>query len=157
MIIALLIGAADVQPSKSFVQGCYERATTQAETNFCAAGAQEADKHLIEDAQETACMDADQSQQGMNMCAGAAFERADTALNAEWAKVTAAYKGDAAAKKLLLEGQRAWLKYRDAQCQMSAYDSIGGSIWPLLNSGCLGSLTRQRTQELVVMLEGEGN
>lgn len=157
MIIAFLLGTAEVLPSKAFVQSCYDRAANQAEMNFCAAGAQEADKHSVEDAEETACMDADQSQQGMNMCAGAAFERADKALNAEWSKVIATYKKDDAAKTLLLEGQRAWLKYRDAQCQMSAYDSIGGSIWPLLNSGCLASLTRRRTQELVVMLEGEGS
>ena len=108
-----------------------------------------------DDPLENACYEADQSQQGMNHCAGDAYERADKSLNAPWAKVVAAYKGDKGAEKLLLDAQRAWLKYRDAHCQASAYDSLGGSIWPLLNSGCLADLTRKRTQELVRMLEGE--
>jgi len=157
MLLALLLAGADPQPSKEFVAACYARAQTQAETNFCAAGEQESKKHEIMDAEETACMDADQSQMGMNRCAGEAFQRADAALNAEWAKVMAAYKGDKEAEKLLLDGQRAWLKYRDAQCQMAAYDSIGGSIWPLINSGCLAELTRRRTRELQGDAEGEGD
>jgi len=161
MIFSLLMlaaaQAAAPQPSKEFVAGCYARSTNQAETNFCAAGEAEAAKHDIMDAEETACMDADQSQMSMNRCAGEAFERADKALNAEWAKVMAAYKGDKDAEKLLLDGQRAWLKYRDAQCQMAAYDSIGGSIWPLINSGCLAERTRRRTRELQGEAQGEGD
>ncbi len=108
-----------------------------------------------DDPLENACYEADQSQQGMNHCAGDAYERADKALNAAWKEAVAAYKGDKGAEKLLLDAQRAWLKYRDAHCQASAYDSLGGSIWPLLHSGCLADLTRKRTQELVRMLEGE--
>ena len=110
-----------------------------------------------DDPLETACYEADQSQMGMNMCAGEAYERADTALNAQWAKAVAAYKDEAEGKKLLLDAQRAWLKYRDAHCQAAAFDSKGGSIWPMLVSGCMAELTRRRTRELVVMLEGEGD
>jgi len=161
MIAALLFATvaqpASAQPPSEFVRSCYARAQTQAETNFCAAGEQESKTHEVMDAEETTCMDADQSQMGMNRCAGEAFQRADAALNAEWAKVMAAYKGDKDAEKLLLDGQRAWLKYRDAQCQMAAYDSIGGSIWPLINSGCLADLTRRRTRELQGDAEGEGD
>jgi uncharacterized protein YecT (DUF1311 family) len=104
---------------------------------------------------ETACYARDYSQQAMNRCAGDAFERADKALNAQWAKVLAAYGDDAEAKKLLLDGQRAWLTYRDTTCALSAFDSRGGSIWPLINSMCLAQLTRERTAQLVELLEGE--
>ena len=38
----------------------------------------------------------------------------------------------------------------------AAFDSKGGSIWPMLVSGCEADLTRQRTQQLVEMIEGEG-
>lgn len=110
-----------------------------------------------DDARETACYDADQSQQGMNRCAGEAYERADAALNTAWAKVVAAYKGDQEGSKLLLDAQRAWLKYRGAQCQAVAIDSKGGSIWPMIVAGCMADLTRRRTHELVVMVEGEAN
>ena len=103
---------------------------------------------------EEACYKADQSQQAMNMCAGEAYQRADKALNARWAKVLAIYGEDAESKKLLLDGQRAWLTYRDAQCNLAALDSKGGSIWLLINSGCLAALTRQRTKELAELIDG---
>ena len=104
---------------------------------------------------EDACYKRDQSQQGMNACAGEAYERADKALNAQWKLVLERYGDDVGARKLLLDGQRAWLKYRDAQCQVEAFDSVGGSIWPLINSGCLAAMTRARTAELKALIEGE--
>jgi uncharacterized protein YecT (DUF1311 family) len=112
-------------------------------------------QQATDDPVETACVNADQSQQGMNRCAGDAFERADKALNAMWSKVLARFGDEAKSKKLLLDSQRAWLKYRDAQCELAAYDNLGGSIWPLINSGCLAAATRQRTRELADLIEGE--
>jgi len=116
-----------------------------------------ADVQSADDPLEIACLKENESQQGMNQCAGDAYERADKALNAEWVKVVANYKGEAPAEKLMLDSQRAWLKYRDAHCELAAYENLGGSIWPLINSGCLAELTRERTRELAQMLEGEGN
>ena len=101
---------------------------------------------------ENACYQADHSQQAMNHCAGDAYQRADAALNAQWKTVLEAFGED---RKRLLEAQRAWLKYRDAHCEVAASDSVGGSIWLLMNSGCLASLTRRRTQELKELIEGE--
>ena len=109
----------------------------------------------IADPIEDACYERDASQQAMNACAGAAYQRADTALNAQWAGVMKIYGDDAEAKTLLLDSQRAWLKYRDGQCQMAAFDSRGGSIWPLMNSLCLAEMTRARTAELKALIEGE--
>ena len=108
-----------------------------------------------DDPAENACYERDQSQQGMNICAGEAYERADNALNAQWARVLTLYGEDAESKKLLLDGQRAWLKYRDAQCDLAAFDNRGGSIWPLIHSGCLANLTRRRTKELADLIAGE--
>lgn len=103
---------------------------------------------------EDACYKRELSQQGMNACAGDAYERADKALNTQWAAVMKTYGDDADAKALLLDGQRAWLKYRDAQCKIAAFDSHGGSIWPLMNSGCLAEMTRARTAELKALIDG---
>ena len=100
---------------------------------------------------EDACYDRDHSQQAMNRCAGEAFERADRELNRHWREITDHYD-DAASKKLLLEAQRAWLKYRDAQCELTALDSRGGSMWPMVISGCRADLTRQRNAELADLL-----
>jgi uncharacterized protein YecT (DUF1311 family) len=119
---------------------------------FFAAQAQPA----LDDPVENACYQADFSQQAMNRCAGEALERADKALNAEWAKVMAG-DGKGEDDKLMRDAQRAWIKYRDAHCEAAAFDSKGGSIWPLLVSGCRAELTRRRTRELVAMREGEGN
>ena len=154
MIAFWLIAAAAVpapQPSKAFVAACFERASTDIERDFCKAGEQGVKD---DDPLETACFEADYSQQGMNMCAGEAFERADKALNAEWAKVMAG-EGDKEEDKLLLEAQRAWIKYRDAHCEASAYSSLGGSIWPMLVSGCKAAHTRRRWQELTAETEGD--
>ena len=108
------------------------------------------------DPAEEACYQRDYSQQAMNRCAGEAYQRADKALNAQWKRVLTQYGDDADAKKLLLNAQRAWLKYRDAHCEAAAFDSRGGSIWPLMNSGCLANITRMRTRELADLIGPEG-
>lgn len=48
----------------------------------------------------------------------------------------------------LLNGQRAWLAYRDADCRMFAYEYRGGSAQGLSNRVCLTRVTRARTAEL---------
>ena len=136
------------QPSEEFVRACYDRAKGQAELDFCSAGEAEAKKHGIEDAEAVACFDKELSQMGMNMCAGQEFERADKALNAAWSKAKGWVKDDPQATKVLLESQRAWLKFRDAQCELISDQNRGGSIVPLVHGKCLTSLTRERTEAL---------
>ena len=103
---------------------------------------------------EQACYDKDHSQMAMNICAGEAFERADAELNRHWKSVLA--DSDAAWKKIMIEGQRGWLKYRDSQCEIVAYAERGGSMWPMVISGCRADMTRQRVQQLVDLLsEGD--
>lgn len=109
----------------------------------------------VADPLEDACYDRDHSQQAMNMCAGDAFERADQELNRHWREITDHFSGDEEARRLLLEAQRAWLRYRDAQCELDSMHSRGGSMWPMLISGCKAQLTRQRNAELANLL-GQG-
>lgn len=121
-------------------------------------------------------------QQEMNWCAGQDYAAADAELNTQW-KITAAImkerdagmeadfgpinpvtpREDAAARmaytghfQTLLEAQRAWLSYRDAQCRLEGYAFLGGSAQPMIVSGCLAMLTRQRTQELRDLAETLG-
>ena len=108
----------------------------------------------IADPVEDACYQRDVSQQAMNRCAGEAYQRADAALNAEYAKVLRILS-DREGRRILRDAQRAWIKYRDAHCKLAALDSVGGSIWLLINSGCLASVTRQRTAELSELVAGE--
>ncbi len=101
-------------------------------------------------------------QQAMNQCAYRDYLIADAELNAQW-KITVAamkerdadyaphkFKGDTRPGwfESLRAAQRGWLTYRDGQCRLEGYHARGGSMSPLLESGCLAHLTRKRTQEL---------
>ena len=58
----------------------------------------------------------------------------------------------AGAVEMLKKAQRAWIGYRDGQCQLSGYSARGGSMEPMLVSQCLADLTKKRTQELKDLL-----
>jgi uncharacterized protein YecT (DUF1311 family) len=107
-------------------------------------------------------------QQEMNWCAGQAYFAADAELNAQW-KITVAHMKTRDAEfaadgsgeydkrqsyfQNLLEAQRGWLRYRGGQCALEGYAARGGSMEPMLLSGCKARLTRERTQELRELIE----
>jgi uncharacterized protein YecT (DUF1311 family) len=101
---------------------------------------------------------ADQTQNGLNVCADAAYRKADAALNAAYKEIIARLKGDAATTKLLVTAQKAWIGYRDAECDFSSPANAGGSIYPMVYSLCLEAATKERTRELDVFLKcGDGD
>lgn len=112
-------------------------------------------------AQDVDCENA-MAQQEMNLCAAQDYEEADAALNDAYRQARAAMKGldanlsagDRGAEAALLAAQRAWLPYRDAACASAGWLMHGGSAEPLVVYGCLASLTRQRTEELLNLVEG---
>jgi uncharacterized protein YecT (DUF1311 family) len=57
--------------------------------------------------------------------------------------------------KELLQAQRARIAFRDAECDFSTADSQGGSIHPMLVSGCLQGLTEALAEQLGSYLECE--
>ncbi len=100
-----------------------------------------------------------QTQVDMNLCAARDFESSDAALNAQWAETAARMKAldtqlDREHDKqpghfeTLLDGQRAWLKFRDAQCLSESFLARGGSLQPLMVSQCKTYLTELRIQQL---------
>ena len=116
------------------------------------------------------------AQQEMNWCAARNYEKADAELNAQWKKTAAEMKErdvewDASAAACdpgeecdsiddgpgyfdtLLEGQRAWLTFRDAHCASEGYLFRGGSMEPLIVSTCKTKLTEDRTQQLKFLIE----
>lgn len=103
------------------------------------------------------------AQQDMNYCAEKDFEAADAELNAVWKEARAAAKSlDAeqpdelkGADKALLAAQRGWIAYRDGQCELAGFEARGGSMEPMLVSGCRAELTRTRTKELKSFIGGE--
>lgn len=95
----------------------------------------------------------------MNLCAARDFEASDAALNAQWTQTSTRMKAldteiDREHDKqpghfeTLLEGQRAWLKFRDAQCLSESFMARGGSMQPMMISQCKTYLTELRTQQL---------
>lgn len=97
-----------------------------------------------------------QAQVEMNLCAGRAFERADADLNREYREhVSRARAADAepgrtgpGRHQALLESQRAWLRYRDTECERMTLQYWGGSIAPLIHATCRTDLTRARIAQL---------
>ena len=105
------------------------------------------------------------TQADMNFCAAQDYEKADTELNAIWKKARASAEAMDAefeeptkgAVKALLAGQRGWIAYRDGQCELYGWEAHGGSMEPMLVSGCLAELTRVRTKELTEFVDGPAN
>jgi uncharacterized protein YecT (DUF1311 family) len=84
----------------------------------------------------------------MNECADASYKQADAKLNVVYKQITARLKHDPAKTKLLVNAETAWVAFRDAECKFAASASAGGSIYPMVVSGCLERLTIARTKDL---------
>jgi uncharacterized protein YecT (DUF1311 family) len=85
-------------------------------------------------------------QQEMNICADKDFRAADGQLNAAYKKTLAGL--DDHSRDLLRAAQREWVKFRDAECTYLSAQNEGGSIYPMVYSGCLTTLTRERIKQI---------
>ncbi|TPK32442.1 DUF1311 domain-containing protein [Mesorhizobium sp. B2-5-4] len=91
------------------------------------------------------CADA-KDQVTTNQCADASFKKSDKKLNELYKQIETRLKDDADAKKLLVQAQQGWVKFRDAECQFQAAGAAGGSMAPMLISMCMDSLTQSRVK-----------
>ena len=107
------------------------------------------------------------TQMDINACMAQDYRVADSELNRQWVLNVAAAKAQDKTRvaqtdkrpgyhATLLESQRAWLKFRDAQCRIEGYAMRGGSAEPMVVSGCLAGLTRERSKQLKDMLSPYG-
>ncbi len=98
----------------------------------------------------------------MNYCANKDYEKADAGLNAVWKLAKkAAEESDVdqlddlkGAAKALVAAQRGWIAYRDGQCELAGFEARGGSMEPMLVSGCLADMTNARRKELQSFVDG---
>ena len=97
----------------------------------------------------------DQTQRGLDVCADAAYKKADAGLNGAYKAILGRLKDDGAKTKLLVTAQKDWLSFRDAECAFSASGVAGGSIQPMVISLCLEKVTKERTKDLGVYLKCE--
>lgn len=102
-----------------------------------------------------------QTQTDMTRCAVADYARADAAMTKQW-KASYNFMKARDAKDMsrgggfgyaaaLLASQRAWLKYRDAQCVIVAGEFAGGSVQPMAAARCKQRLSAIRTNELKML------
>lgn len=107
------------------------------------------------------CKSEDLNQSELNECADQDFLTADKNLNAIYKKAKEVIQDwdddTGAAMKAFVAGQKGWISYRDGYCTAYAYQSHGGSMEPMLLSGCMASVTNARTEELKTMVEDSGN
>ena len=103
-----------------------------------------------------------QNQSEMTYCAGEDAAKADKALNAQY-KVTRASQAETdavltddlkGAEKSLVKAQRAWIAFRDAECELEGFQARGGTMEPMLVEGCKARLTIERTRQLKGLNEG---
>ncbi|MBR7651076.1 lysozyme inhibitor LprI family protein [Brucella oryzae] len=110
----------------------------------------------IATAQADDCQNAS-SQAALNECYGKAYKKSDAELNKIF-KTLQRRADDADLKKKLVQSQRAWIAFRDAECDMQTVG--GGSISGMAYSICLSDLTTERVNDLRKYLkceEGDSN
>ena len=96
--------------------------------------------------QYTACMDkAGGTTFGMIECINAETQRQDVQLNKAYKALTTELPPPRRAQ--LLEAQRAWIKYRDANCAFY-YDPDGGTLARVNANSCMLTATADRAREL---------
>jgi len=89
------------------------------------------------------------------ICAAQETQAADVDLNAAYKHALAQLDGSdrlKAARASLIESERAWIKFRDADCDVQANIFEGGSMDGAMVEACKKSLIEQRTKELKSIL-----
>lgn len=89
---------------------------------------------------------AEQRQWALTSCADSAYHKADADLTRTYRLVLARLAGTDRVKLRL--AQRAWLRFRDAQCTFEAAAYDGGSMQPMIQALCLERLTRTRERQV---------
>jgi uncharacterized protein YecT (DUF1311 family) len=84
----------------------------------------------------------------LNSCADASFKVADAQMNSLYATIRTRLRDDPDAMKRLVAAQRAWLAFRDAECEFASGAESGGSIYPMVYSSCQTALTTKRNGDL---------
>ncbi|MER8376643.1 lysozyme inhibitor LprI family protein [Mesorhizobium sp. M1396] len=89
-----------------------------------------------------------QDQATMNECAGKDFAASDKKLNDAYRQIEGRLKDNAASKKLLVNAQRAWVAFRDAECNFQGGPpETAGSIRPMVIANCQAGLTEKRLKD----------
>lgn len=108
--------------------------------------------------EDASCSDAP-NQMEAGTCAANKLDKANAELNHVYGVLRS--KLDANGQHNLLGAQRAWMTFRDQECNLrTGFDpknpDASGTIGPMLVSECLADLTRQRSKELQIQVKCPG-
>jgi uncharacterized protein YecT (DUF1311 family) len=93
------------------------------------------------------------TQYAMDQCAEQSFKETDAELNALYRQITVRLTANQQTTQSLVSAQKAWLLFRDAECKFVASASEGGSVHPMIVTGCLDHETAKRVDELKIFLK----
>jgi uncharacterized protein YecT (DUF1311 family) len=82
----------------------------------------------------------------LTQCASNSLKASDAKLNQTFRALQA--KISKPGKDKLQKAQRAWLSWRDAQCDFDTSGSSGGSVHAMVLASCLDDLTKAQTKLL---------
>ena len=88
------------------------------------------------------------SQAELNDCYGNAYKKADAELNVLYRQITDRLKDDKETAGLLVAAERAWVAFRDAECNFSVSAVAGAAAYGMIHAICLRGLTGKRIDDL---------
>lgn len=88
------------------------------------------------------------TQAQINECAAEAYQAADQQLNNTYQALTERLEANESAVEQLRVAQRAWISFRDAECEFASKAVQGGSAEPMVRNQCLAKLTEHRATAL---------
>jgi uncharacterized protein YecT (DUF1311 family) len=119
---------------------------------FCGLSFAHADIGQV-DSKFKACAENAESTADQNNCGDQAFKAADAELNRVYNSIKSPLaKGtDSDSKEILkrlVASERAWVSFRDSNCQLAGTQMLNGSGEGPIVGGCLASMTIERVKEL---------
>jgi uncharacterized protein YecT (DUF1311 family) len=86
----------------------------------------------------------------LNQCALQDQQKVERQLNAVYQETLKVFAsaGEASTKAKLIDAQRLWVKFREADCEAEYDKWQGGSIRNVMYSGCMQERAKQRIKEL---------
>lgn len=109
-------------------------------------------------AEQSACLDEATSNVGMKQCVGDAYDKADAELNTVYKEIVKKLKAksqdedSAEILKRLVAAERAWITFRDTNCDLQSIEMLNGTGEGLINAGCVTEATLNRIVELQKLL-----
>lgn len=100
-----------------------------------------------------ACEDNAANQLELNDCAGQSLAKSDLALNGLYREIMQRLGKTSAEAKQLVAAQRAWIAFRDAECDFASAGVAGGSIYPMTVANCRDTLTQKRIDDFKFYLD----